>query len=408
MTRNKWVVLLLLWLTYMVSYLDRVNISTAGPLMMKDLNMDADSFGWILAAFTLGYGLMQIPGGMLADRFGAKKVMIIGIIWWSIFTGLSGIVASVGMLIAMRALFGAGEALGTGSQWKMLGQFFQGSDRNLASSLYNTAIPLGPALCAPLSVWIMGKVGWQGLFYWFTVPGIVIAILLYCFLPNDSKEDKPSAVRSGKKEKRFALKDIIKYPSSWLIFTAYLTKSVAAWGLLGWIPTYLNTSRNIDFKDLGLASSIPYILGFFGLLFFGWLGNRVKHRASLIGVIYLLAGVGLYFAFSAETTNGSITYLSIASFFIFGAYGPFWGLTLDLFPSEIHGTLSGFTNFGGQIGGFISPLVVGYLVKSTGSFNYGFLFMIVTLIVASIALFGLDYLKIKANKNRAFPEQKFV
>ncbi|WRU97785.1 MFS transporter (plasmid) [Priestia filamentosa] len=104
--RNKWIILLLLWLTYMVSYLDRVNISTAGPLMMKDLNMDADSFGWILAAFTLGYGLMQIPGGMLADRFGAKKVMIFGVVWWSIFTGLSGMLASVGMLIAMRALFG--------------------------------------------------------------------------------------------------------------------------------------------------------------------------------------------------------------------------------------------------------------------------------------------------------------
>ena len=403
--RNKWVILLLLWFAFMVSYLDRVNISTAAPLMMKELHMNTGSFGWILAAFTLGYGLMQIPGGILADKFGAKKVMIFGVIWWCIFTGLSGVVASVGMLIVVRALFGTGEALGTGSQWKVIGQFFGSSNRNLASSLYNTAIPLGPALCAPLSVWIMGKVGWHGLFYWFMLPGVLVVILLYLFLPNDSVKNKPRAVKSDKKEKPLALKDVTKYSGSWLIFTAYLTKSVTAWGLLGWIPTYLNTSRHIDFKDLGFVSSIPYILGFFGLLFFGWLGNQVKHRASLIAIIYLLGGVGLYFAFSAETTSGSIVYLSLASFFIFGAYGPFWGLTLNLFPSEIHGTLSGFTNFGGQIGGFISPLVVGYLVQSTGSFTYGFLFMIVTLVVAAIALFSLDYLQLRVNKSTLSPKQ---
>jgi sugar phosphate permease len=89
--KKKWLVLLLLWLTFMVSYLDRVNVSTAGPLMMKELHMDAGSFGVILSAFTFGYGLMQIPGGMLADRFGSKATMMFGLIWWSIFTALSGV-----------------------------------------------------------------------------------------------------------------------------------------------------------------------------------------------------------------------------------------------------------------------------------------------------------------------------
>jgi sugar phosphate permease len=404
--KKKWLVLLLLWLTFMVSYLDRVNVSTAGPLMMKDLHMDAGSFGVILSAFTFGYGLMQLPGGMLADRFGSKATMIFGLVWWSIFTLFSGVVASVGMLIAVRALFGAGEALGTGSQLKLLGKYFNnGSERNLASSLYNTAIPLGPALCGPIAIWIMGKVGWHGLFYWFSVPGIVLVVLLYWLLPSEKEERKTSGNHVKKKD-NVALKDVLKYPGSWLIFTAYLAKSVAAWGLLGWIPIYLNTSRHINLKDLGFASSIPYVLGFFGLLFFGWLGSRVKHRASLIGIIYLLAGAGLYFAFSAGTASASIAFLSVAAFFIFGAYGPFWGLTLDLFPSEVHGTLSGFTNFGGQIGGFISPLVVGYLVKATGSFTDGFLFMIATLIVSSIALFGLDYLKIKMKQNAIQYEEK--
>jgi sugar phosphate permease len=310
------------------------------------------------------------------------------------------------MLIAVRALFGAGEALGTGSQLKLLGKYFNnGSERTLASSLYNTAIPLGPALCGPIAVWIMGKVGWHGLFYWFSVPGIFLVVLLYWLLPSENKE-KTTSGSSIKSKENDALKDVLKYPESWLIFTAYLSKSVASWGLLGWIPVYLNTSRHINLKDLGFASSIPYILGFFGLLFFGWLGSRVKNRASLIGIIYLLAGAGLYFAFSAVSASGSIVFLSVASFFIFGAYGPFWGLTLDLFPSEVHGTLSGFTNFGGQIGGFISPLVVGYLVKSTGSFTDGFLFMIATLIVSSIALFSLEYLKIKMKQNAIYYEEK--
>src|SRR3954462_6207643 len=115
---------LVLMISYLVAWLDRMAINMAMPFMAKDLSVGADKIGWILSAFFAGYALCQIPGGLLADRIGPRKVILIALGWWTIFTCLTGVVSGLAMLLVVRFLFGVGEGLFPASVWKVIGQWF--------------------------------------------------------------------------------------------------------------------------------------------------------------------------------------------------------------------------------------------------------------------------------------------
>ena len=185
---------------------------------------------------------------------------------------------------------------------------------------------------------------------------------------------------------------MISRPLAWLPFAAYLLFNVAFWGLLNWMPSYLSAERHIDLKSLGLIASIPYLCGFCGLLILGYLGKGVlyRYRPLLLGGSYLLAGLGLYLAFTADNVVSSVAGLSFGAFFLYGGFGPFWAVALDVVPGKLRGTFSGFVNFGGQIGGFFSPIVVGSIVQNTKSYSGGFVFMIGALILAGATMVAIQ------------------
>ncbi|MDR3588231.1 MAG: MFS transporter [Negativicutes bacterium] len=374
---QKWIMLFLLWLMFFVAYLDRVNIAVAGPTMMKELGMNPLVFGTVLSAFTFGYALTQIPGGYLADRFGAKRLLVTALIWWSVFTAVTGMVSSVGLLIAVRVLFGIGEGLGIGAQFKLVADFFPSEERSSANALFLTALALGPAFVAPIAAWLIGIMGWRELFGCFAIPGFVMAYLLHRFIPEKPAAGVVHTEILNQQGSKPMWRDVLAFPSIWLLFFIYMFFNIAFWGFLLWLPSYLNISRHIELKALGFYASLPYICGFFGLLVMGWLGSKpfYRHRALLIAVSYLVAGIALYAAFSQETAMACLLSLSCAGFFLYGGFGPFWAVALDHIPDELRATLSGFVNFGGQIGGFSAPIVVGGIVSATGSFGGGFLLM---------------------------------
>jgi sugar phosphate permease len=382
-------VLGLLWTAFFVAYLDRTNISVAGPTMMKALDMTPQMFGYVLASFTAGYALMQIPGGMLADRFGAKIMLMIALGVWSVFTGLTGLVASVAMLIVVRFCFGLGEGLENGAHFKAIGDTFASKERSAASGIFHTALALGPAFVAPIAAGVIGHAGWQTLFLLFTIPGVLMALLIWRFFPavTGTPDDAADAA-----EPEGSLSELIARPLSWLPFAAYLLFNVAFWGLLNWMPSYLSAERHIQLASLGYIASIPYLCGFAGLLVLGYLGKGVlyRYRPLLLGASYLLAGLGLYLAFTAGNATNSVLGLSFGAFFLYGGFGPFWAVALDAVPGKFRGTFSGFVNFGGQIGGFFSPIVVGTIVQNTKSYSGGFVFMIGALILAGATMVAIQ------------------
>ncbi len=387
----KRLILGLLWTAFFVAYLDRTNISVAGPTMMKALDMSPQTFGYVLASFTAGYALIQIPGGLLADRFGAKIMLIIALVVWSVFTGLTGLTVSIGMLIAVRFFFGVGEGLEQGAQFKAIGDTFDSQERSVASGIFLTALALGPAFVAPVAAATIAHSGWQTLFLLFTIPGVLVAALIWRFFPAVTGTGGVTAQAKASAPSG-AFGRLIASPRSWLPFAAYLLFNVAFWGLLNWMPSYLSSTRHITLTALGYVASIPYLCGFAGLLILGYLGKGAlyAYRPVLTAASYLLAGLGLYLAFTAESIVSSLFGLSFGAFFLYGAFAPFWAVALDLAPAEVRGAFSGFVNFGGQIGGFFSPIVVGTIVQNTKSYSGGFVFMIGGLVLASATMIALQ------------------
>jgi sugar phosphate permease len=385
----KRLILSLLWLAFFVAYLDRTNIAVAGPTMMRAFGMSTQQFGYVLAAFTAGYALTQIPGGLLADRYGAKRFLIIALLVWSLFTGLTAITTSFVALIVVRFFFGVGEGLEQGAQFRAIGDTFDSSERSAASGIFLTALALGPAFVAPLATFIIARAGWQSLFLWLALPGLVVAALVWRFFPatTANPNDEPATTPA-----RHGWNALIGNWRAWCSFASYLLFNVAFWGLLNWLPSYLSAERHIDLKTLGWVASVPYLCGFVGLLALGHLAKTslYRYRPLLLAGSYLLAAIGLYAAFTAATATVSVVGLSCAAFFLYGGFGPFWGISLDLVPAAMRGTLAGFANFGGQIGGFFSPIVVGTIVQNTKSYAGGFVFMIVALVLAATTMFALQ------------------
>jgi sugar phosphate permease len=380
---------LILWLLQFVNYMDRTSIALAGPSMMKGLHIDPGSFGLVLAAFTVGYAFMQIPGGALADRFGAKIMLVVAPIVWSLFTGATGLVTSLRALIIVRVLFGIGEGASNAAIYKIIGDNFLPKQRVVANSIWNSAFALSPACVAPIAAWLIVRTGWQNMFLWCTLPGLVVGGIAFLGIPKQERthelQDATAVVPS------VSWSVVLSRPSSWLILFAYSTFNIAFWGFLGWMPSYLAISRHIDLKALGTAASVPYVFGALGLIIIGWLGSRVffRYLPIQIAITYLLAAVFLYVTYKALTLKLSVIGLSGAAFFLYGGFGPFVTIVLDLAPLKTRAAFSGFVSTGGQIGGFLAPIVVGYIVKSTGSFERGFLFMIAALCCSALCYLAL-------------------
>ena len=387
---RRYKLLSLIWLLQFVNYLDRVNISVAAPSMMKSLAINPGTFGLVLSAFTVGYALMQMPGGALADRFGAKLVLVAAPILWSVFTGLTGLVESTAALIAVRLCFGLAEGSSNAACYKLVGDNFTSRERASANSIWITALAAGPAFVAPVASWALRSVGWEQMFLWFSLPGFVLAAVLWFGIP---KSGSIPGTQAGLAVHAPGWRSLLRRPGSWLIFFAYLTFNIGYWGYLGWMPSYLSLQRHLDIKSLGVAASVPYMFGFVGILVFGWLGSTVLYRvrAPLVAVGYLCAAASLYTAYTADTIGMSLAGLCGAAFFMYGGFGPYASLVLDLAPERDRGAFVGFVNTGGQLGGILAPVVVGWVVNTTGSFNDGFALMVVALVISAACYLGLTY-----------------
>lgn len=380
----------LIWLLMFVNYLDRVNISVAAPSMMKSLSIDPGTFGLVLSAFTIGYALIQIPGGALADRFGARLLLVAAPLLWSVFTGLTGLVETATALIAIRLCFGMAEGLSNSAIYKSVGDNFAPRERASANSIWITALAAGPASVAPLAAWALRSVGWEQMFLWFSLPGFVLAAVLWFAIP---REEAARARLADTATRSPGWRWLLRRPSSWLIFFAYLAFNVGYWGYLGWMPSYLSLQRHLDIKALGVAASVPYVFGFAGILLFGWLGSTVLYRVRplLIAAGYLCAAVSLYIAYTADTIEVSLAGLCGTAFFMYGGFGPYVSLVQELAPERERGAFAGFVNTGGQLGGVLAPAVIGWLVHATGSFNAGFGLMVGALAVSAGCYLGLAY-----------------
>ena len=177
--KARYSVLTAIWFGWMFSFLDRMVMSVSLPFIGKDLNIDATMQGAVLSAFFAGYALFQIPGGLLADKFGFRRMMSIGITWWSAFTALTGMITSYPIMLICRCLFGIGEGCFPGATWKCIATYFPPKQRATATAVQSTVNTLGPAVASILAASIIAAFGWRTVFMSLALPGALIG--LYCW-----------------------------------------------------------------------------------------------------------------------------------------------------------------------------------------------------------------------------------
>ncbi|MBB6487110.1 MFS transporter [Rhizobium lusitanum] len=377
-------IIVALWLFQFVNYLDRVAISFAGPFIMADLALDHTAFGLVLSSFGIGYFLAQVPGGMLADRWGARPLLIIAPICWAAFTGATGLMASVAGVMTARLCFGLSEGISNSACYKLIGDHFDPRRRARTISVWLTAFAVGPAVAGPLVGAMIHAYGWRFVFGMLAVPALVAALINASFIPTRT----PSQAGPAQHHSSRSFGPALRQPALWVISLAYFAFNIGYWGYLGWMPSYLAGAHHIDVKAFGLLGGIPYACAFIGLLLSGWLaaGPCHRHRPQLLLTCHLATALALYLTYQAETLPMALIGLSGAAFFLYGGLSPFGAIVLDLAPAACRAAYSGVVNTAGQIGGAVAPFAVGFLVDVTGSFAAGFAFMVCGLVVAAACL----------------------
>jgi sugar phosphate permease len=383
-------VVLAVWLLTVVNYMERVVMGFAGPSVMKSLAIEPKTFGIILSSFALGYFLAQIPGGVLADRWGARRVLIVGPLFWALFTGLTGLVVSVAALVVVRLCFGLSEGLSNAATYKAIGDVYAPKERAAAVAVWVTAFAVAPACTGPLVGLLLGSFDWQMVFVMLAVPAIAIAAANGVLLPRSP--DSPAATTA---EAPPPIGTLLRQPSVWLIGACFSLWNVAFWGFLGWVPSYLALERHIDIKSTGMLGGLPYLFGLVGLVFSGWLGVGPfhRHRQLLLAGTYLCGSVSVYLAYRADNLIACLVGLSAGGFFLYAALSTYGTVVLDLAPANARAAYSAITSTIGQVGSVLAPGIIGYLVSETGSFANGFVFMSGALCVAALSALVLTRIR---------------
>ncbi|MEM6318708.1 MAG: MFS transporter [Bacteroidota bacterium] len=403
-----------MFLLALLLYIDRVCISVAKDPIAGDLNLSDKAMGWVLSAFALGYALMQVPSGMMADRYGPRKVLAGIVAFWSGLTALTGAAWNFISMLTVRFLFGAGEAGAFPGMSRAIFSWMPLQERGIITGINFSGSRLGAAFALPLVAWLIDSYGWRTSFLILGGVGVIWAIGWWVLF-RDTPEEHP---KISEAEKAFILTNrqqisatkepwsrasLLASKNMWSAIGQYFCSNFTFFFALTWLFPYLKNKYDLASVEAGWYAVTPFIAGAIG----NWVGggmvdsiykkgnwNRSRNLPAIIG--FTLAALGLIGSLYMETALGAILFLSIA---IFGAdmtLPPSWALCVDIGKSN-SGAVSGTMNMAGNVGSFLTALAFPYLTDWTGSVDYffyvaaGLNFLAILMWMRVKAAEGLDY-----------------
>jgi len=402
---KRWYVLFLISLMYLIAYLDRVNMSTAAPVISKEFGFDKITMGAIFSAFVWSYALFQIPGGWLGDRFGPRRVLTALMAYWSVMTACVAAATGVSSFAVIRFLSGIGEAGALPTATRSMQLWFPRQERGLVQGVSHSASRLGAAIAPPFAVAIIAAFGWRWVFYICGALALLWSMLWY-FTYRNSPEEQRSVGREelayirGVDENghikpapvahvsTLPWATLFRSPNMWAIMCAYFTYVYCLWIFLSWLPSYLIEYRHFTLLKVGIFASLPLWAGVVGDTFGGlatdWLlvkTGRTKLARRLVAIVGML-GCAVFIVPAALTDNAytAVFCLTGALFFLECTIGPSWSVPMHV-GGQYSGTVSGMMNMAGNIGGALSPVVFGILVQY-GSWQAPFI------VAAGLLVFG--------------------
>ena len=400
-----WVILFAVTLA-IIQYIDRVCISQAAPFVSADLGLNKAQMGWVFSAFTLAYALFEIPAGYLGDRIGPRKVLLRIVLWWSFFTMATGWAWNWISLVVTRFLFGAGEAGAFPNLTKAFHRWLPLHERMRAQGIMWMSARLGGAFTPALVFLCLQSVTWRTAFLLFGFLGVVWAIIFFWWYRDDPRSVKqvnaaeaallPVETGEGRRFKA-PWKLLFTSRTTWCLYGQYFACSYSFYFFITWFPTYLLEARHFDLGRGSVLAGMPLFLGACGSLFAGWISPILSRGAG--GVAGARRGLGAAGSLGAACLLLAPTwltnpYLAVAAIALVGFCNDIqlpgaWTTCMDVGGKSV-ATLSGAMNMMGNVGGFVSPIVCGYVVKATGNWNLAFYVTACAYLLGAVCWLAMD------------------
>jgi sugar phosphate permease len=387
-TNTRWVVLFLISLMYLLTYMDRSNISVAAPAIAKEFGLSKTAMGFVFSAFLWAYAIGQIPGGWLGDRFGPRRVLLAIIPFWSLTVVATGLTAGVMSLIVTRFILGLSEAGAFPIATRAMQLWFAKSERGLVHGVTHSFSRFAVAITPFVAVSILVAFGWRTIFYIFGSAGFLWSLAFYLFYRNRPEEHqsvnqaelahirgrnpdgsiKPSV--DPKSRPAVPWKTIFGSPNMWYIAAGYGCFFYGTYFFLTWFSTYLLEYRHLTIKSLGIVASLPLLAGMVGDIAGGSLTDRVykktgklKFARRIVAAPCMLASAAcLIPAATSHLASTAVICLTASLFFLEMVIGPAWAVPMDV-GGEYSGTVTGVMNMAGALAASVSPVIFGFFAQ---------------------------------------------
>jgi ACS family glucarate transporter-like MFS transporter len=399
-TNVRYLVLLLIFVATTFNYVDRATLSIAAPGMRSELGFDAITMGLAFSAFGWAYTGLQIPGGWLLDRFGARLIYGIGLLLWSVFTFLQGFVGLVPYafltLFALRFLMGVAESPAFPANSRLTVMWFPARERGFATAIFSSAQYFALAAFTPLMTWTLHGFGWHFIFFWTGAAGVVIGLFWLYWVREPRQHGRVNQAEldfieaggglpnMGDRQSAVKWSDIKALICNRMLIGVYIGQfclTTITWFFLTWFPTYLIQAKGMSMLQVGVVAAIPAIFGFIGGMAGGACSDLLLRRGHSLTVarkLPIIAGLLLSSTIVLANYVASdaliIAVISIA-FFAKGFGNIGWCVLGDVSPKEIMGISGGVFNFCGNIASIVTPIVIGIIVQEMGSFELALLYV---------------------------------
>ena len=379
-------ILIVLCLMYFITYIDRVNISTAGNVIKSDFQLTNTDFGLVFSAFAIPYLIIQFFGGAIADRFGPRRTLLACALIWAAATILTGFATGLYFLFACRLLVGVGEGASFATASRAIQTWMPNVKRGFAQGLTHACARLGNAATPPLVAALIGWISWRGAFFVDGLFSLIWAGVWYSLFRDDPRTH-PGATSEMLAALPPPQPKVRQQDIPWLkllvrllpVTLTYFCYGWTLWLLLSWLPGYFLHGFGLDLKGSGRYAAAVFFAGVLGDILGGWLSDWLLRRTgslmvARVGVICVaFTGAALSLIVSQMTSDLNLIALSLAAafFFLEVSIGAFWAMPGDIAPGY-SGTASGLMNVGSALAAVVSPPIFGFIVDRTGDWNVPF------------------------------------
>jgi MFS transporter, ACS family, glucarate transporter len=413
-TGYRWLVLAMIYLTYMIAGADRANIGVAIPVIRQDFHLSNTDVGALASLFYITYALIQIPAGYLFGKFGIRRILVGSMVLTSLSTFFTGAAGSAFQIKVSRAVLGAAEGPINIGIVSTINRWFPPHEKGLATGVFMSSIKFAPAFVPPLCAWLMLHYGWREVFYIFAVPGFISALLWYWLVRDDPsevsacspaeqayiKESAPigtatakvgatsSTSENGWLDKLIRLREmdllktngeILRSWNVWACALGYFFMVGITYAIMTWVPTYLVTVKHFSIMKMGIVASAPWVGAIVGNLLGGWLSDNFfdKRRKPVMLITSAATVIMMYTLIEAPSEPTALA----ALFFLAGVllnlgYSTFLVYPMGIATKEKVPFAASIVNFAGSLGGAFTPFVVGVLLDN---FNWNWVFGLLAL-----------------------------